>query len=525
MKYLRISHTLVVMLVVFMVSGLFADQVHGEEFQTTVTDVSEPAALFEDIKLARAYKQVGYHNPLLPHRFGADSYALVYEDRVYVYSTNDAILRDGAGNVIENDYGLIRSINCISSVDLVNWTDHGWIEIGPRFSGIATWASNSWAPAATYKNIEGKDRFFLYFANNASGIGVLTSDSPVGPFVDPIGKPLVSRQTPNANVMWLFDPAVVIDNDGKGYLYFGGGVPEGMAEMPNTARVVELGEDMVSLGGTPQAVEAPWFFEAAFVHKIGDTFYYSYCTNWSSRANATGKILTDVAEIVYMTSTNPMGPWEYQGSILKNPGQFFGSYGNNHHSLVEFNGKWYIFYHTQVLQDAMGISGGYRSTHVDEVTITEDGVIKPVIATRNGVEQLKFLDPYQTNEAETMAWAGNIAVKSTTEESVNFGEVNMVVTDMSTGSFIGLSGVDFGQAGPRQFTAKVSSVHSGNVIKITTGRPENTALGYLEVPNTGNLNQFVEVTVDLDNEVTGVHDLFFVFAGEGFDFDAWCFHN
>lgn len=122
--------------------------------------------------------------------------------------------------------------------------------------------------------------------------------------------------------MWLFDPAVVIDNDGKGYLYFGGGVPEGMAEMPNTARVVELGEDMVSLGGTPQAVEAPWFFEAAFVHKIGDTFYYSYCTNWSSRANATGKILTDVAEIVYMTSTNPMGPWEYQGSILKNPGQF-----------------------------------------------------------------------------------------------------------------------------------------------------------------------------------------------------------
>ncbi len=510
---LQINSALIVMMVVLALVGLFVNQVKAN-----------PAALFEDLEIARAYKPIGMHNPLLPHRFGADPYALVYGDRVYVYSTNDAIIRSRNGNVVDNNYGLIRSINCISSADLVNWTDHGWIEIGPPFRGLATWAGNSWAPAAIYKNIEGKDRFFLYFANNASGIGVLTSDSPVGPFVDPIGKPLVSRQTPNADVVWLFDPAVVIDNDGKGYLYFGGGVPEGMAEMPNTSRVVELGEDMVSLAGTPQVVKAPWFFEAAFVHKIGETFYYSYCTNWSSRANATGKILTDAAEIVYMTSKDPMGPWEYQGSILKNPGQFFGSWGNNHHSMVEFNGKWYIFYHTQVLQDNMGIGGGYRSTHVDEVTITEDGVIKPVTATRSGVKQLKHLDPYQINEAETMAWAGNIAVKLINEESVNFGEVNTAVTDMKSGSFVGLSGVDFGD-GSRQFTARVASVEDGNVIKITTGRPENEALGYLEVPNTGDLSQFVEVTVNLDDEVTGVQDLFFVFVGEGFDFDAWYFHN
>lgn len=94
------------------------------------------------------------------------------------------------------------------------------------------------------------------------------------------------------------------------------------------------------------------------------------------------------------------------------------------------------------------------------------------------------MDPYQINEAETMAWAGNIAVKLINEESVNFGEVNTAVTDMKSGSFVGLSGVDFGD-GSRQFTARVASVEDGNVIKITTGRPENEALGYLEVPNTG----------------------------------------
>lgn len=500
------------------------------------TDVADTKPSVEPVKveelgstgIARSYKPIGDHNPLLPHRFGADPYALVYGDRVYVYSTNDIIERDSSGKIIDNTYGKIHTINCISSDDLVNWTDHGWIDIGPQFQGIATWANNSWAPAAAYKNIDGRDRFFLYFSNNANGIGVLTSDSPIGPFVDPIGRPLVSRQTPNANVVWLFDPAIVFDDDGKAYLYFGGGVPEGKAEMPNTARVVQLGDDMVSLAGIPQVVEAPWFFEAAFVHKIGDTFYFSYCTNWSRREGAVGKYMTEAAEIVYMTSKNPMGPWEFQGSILKNPGRYFGTWGNNHHSLVEFKGKWYIFYHTQVLQDAMGIRGGYRSTHVDEVTIAEDGTILPVIPTRKGVEQLKYLNPYQINEAETMAWAGGIATTPTSELSANFGLVNMVVEKLDTGdlgSFVGVSGVDFGDVSPRRFTAKVSSVLDGNVIKVTVDNPTNEAIAYVEVPNTGDLERFVEITVDLDKEITGVHDLFFVMFGKGFYFDAWSFEK
>lgn len=484
---------------------------------------------FEDPDIAKAYKPIGMHNPILPHKFGADPYAIAYEDRVYVYSTNDsqALIIDSDGKVANMDYGRIRSINVTSSADLVNWTDHGWIDIGGSGGLADGWAHNSWAPAATYKNIGGRDQFFLYFANNGSGIGVLTSDHPAGPFEAPLDKLLVSRSTPNANVWWLFDPAVVIDNDGTGYLYFGGGVPEiegkFTGEYPGTARVVELGDDMVSLAGTPQLVDAPWFFEAAFVHKIGETFFYSYCTNWSDRSQGTGDIISGAAEIAYMTSKYPMGPWDYQGTVLENPGIYFGSGGNNHHSMVEFNGQWYIFYHTRVLQDNMGISGDYRSTHVDEINIFGD-YIEPALPTRAGVEQLKNLDPYQNNEAETMAWAGNIDVKPVKERSANFGGVNTVVTDMESGSFIGLSDVDFGN-GSKQFTAKVASIRSGNAIKITTGSPENDALGYLEVPNTGRLNNFVEVTVDLDDEVSGVHDLFFVFMGGSFDFDAWHFHK
>ena len=123
-----------------------------------------------------------------------------------------------------------------------------------------------------------------------------------------------------------------------------------------------------------------------------------------------------------------------------------------------------------------------------------------------------------------MAWGAKIAIKPTTEPSALFGEINTVVTDMVDGSFIGISKVDFGTDGARQFTAKLASTKDLNAIKITTDKPENEAFGYLVVPNTGSLNDFVEVTVSLDKPITGEQDLFFVFAGEGFAFDAWRFH-
>ena len=86
---------------------------------------------------------------------------------------------------------LILLINVMSSADLVNWSDHGSINVAGS-NGIAKWASNSWAPTAAHKTINGKEKFFVYFANNASGIGVLTGDSPTGPWSDPLGRALIN---------------------------------------------------------------------------------------------------------------------------------------------------------------------------------------------------------------------------------------------------------------------------------------------------------------------------------------------
>jgi beta-xylosidase len=141
----------------------------------------------------------------------------------------------------------------ISSDDLVNWTDHGEVISVPR---DASWATLAWAPTMVYRN----GYYYVYFGNGANNIGVLRSTNPAGPFTDPLGRPLITRDMPNCNVAWLFDPAVFIDDDGQAYLYFGGGGA-------GNARVIKLNSDMISVNGSAVTIDAPQYFEAPYMHK------------------------------------------------------------------------------------------------------------------------------------------------------------------------------------------------------------------------------------------------------------------
>ncbi|MBO7515744.1 MAG: family 43 glycosylhydrolase, partial [Lachnospiraceae bacterium] len=149
--------------------------------------------VFKNIKLTQDYKGVWDFNPIISQHYGADPYAMVYGDTVYFYMTADAYEYEADGTTIkENSYSKISSIYVVSTKDMVNFTDHGEIMVaGPN--GAAKWAKNSWAPAAAWKMIDGKPKFFLYFADNGGGIGVVSSDSPVGPFVDELGHGLIRR--------------------------------------------------------------------------------------------------------------------------------------------------------------------------------------------------------------------------------------------------------------------------------------------------------------------------------------------
>lgn len=482
-------------------------------------DVSGASAKLGTLQPADAIGKLPRNgNPLVSHKFGADPYALVYDGRVYLYMTNDSFEYDADGNIKENSYASINKLGVISSDDLVNWTDHGEIHVaGPQ--GAAKWATQSWAPAIAHKVIDGQDKFFLYFANNASNIGVLTSDSPLGPWVDPIGKPLIERSTPGVQgVHWLFDPAVLVDDDGTGYIYFGGGVPDDQWERPRTSRVMQLGEDMISLVGEAVEIDAPFMFENNGIHKYNGVYYYTYCSNFYSGARPEGS--PGAGEIVYMTSVNPMGPWEYGGSILKNPVHFFGVGGNNHHAIFSFQDEWYITYHAQTLSHAMmGDGKGYRSTHLNKVYMNPDGTIQDIVADYDGVPQLQSLNPYDRVEAETYAWQAGVKTAP-----IEDGSTNRVLTDIQSGDWIALSNVDFGESAAATFTASVARVAADSFIELRLDSIDGELIGTLPISPADVRADWTELSTEI-SAVQGVHDLYLVFAGplvtDLFDMDYW----
>ena len=470
-----------------------------EEMKEGIQDMLTPL----NISLAESYKKIGENNPLYTQRFGADPGVMEYGGRLYVYMTDDIIERDSTGKVKENTYGNIRFINCISSDDLVNWTDHGRIPVAGAGGIAAAWAKNSWAPCAAHKTIGGEEKFFLYFCNGGNGIGVLTADSPTGPWRDEVGGLLISRQTPNcADVTWLFDPAVMVDEDGTGYLAFGGGVPEGRQAAPGTGRIVRLGADMMSLDGDPVALDVPWLFEDSGLNRIGDTYIYSYCSNWQTEGNSLG---LSSGAICYMTADHPMGPYTYAGELFPNEGKFFGLYGNNHHSIACLNGQYYLFYHNRPVEKAMGITGNYRSPQVDVIPIDADGTIHSVTGTMRGVPQLKSLRPDGEVSAATMANQANVAVAMRDGNTWVHGRA---------GGWTMVAGVDFG-SGVSRLTVRCAGA-SGGTLYAVAGSLDAPVAARIVIPQ--GTAQPAEFTADVS--LSGVQDLYFVFDGE-MDFHAW----
>ncbi|MGO3815813.1 MAG: carbohydrate binding domain-containing protein, partial [Cellulosimicrobium funkei] len=233
-------------------------------------------------------KLPGEHNPLISHKFGADGFGFVEDGRVYMYMTNDTqgYAPDPVTGVSPQiNYGSINQITLISSEDLVNWTDHGEIQVaGPQ--GVAPFTNNSWAPGMAKKTVDGVDKYFLYYANGGGSSNVITGASPLGPWTSERDSTLIDGRTPGAEaVAWKFDPAPLVTDDGA-YLYFGGGPASTSmpaAERfnnPKNIRVIELGDDMVSTQGTAAVVDAPVAFEAAQVFERDGKYYLSYSSHF-----------------------------------------------------------------------------------------------------------------------------------------------------------------------------------------------------------------------------------------------------
>ncbi|KAG4103556.1 Arabinanase/levansucrase/invertase [Neocallimastix lanati (nom. inval.)] len=466
---------------------------------------------FKNVVPKETKKPIPDHNPINVIKYTADPGVMVYDDTVYVYGTNDGITEIMDENPESNDYALIHTINVMSSKDLVNWVDHGTIPSAGK-DGAAKWAQNSWAPTAAHKKINGKEKFFLYFANSGNGIGVLTSDSPTGPFEDPIGDYLISHDTPNcADITWLFDPAVFVDDDGSAYIYFGGGVPgeydnhplykdAPLFERPRTLRVAKLGDDMISLATEPVLLDAPWPYEDSGIHKADGIYYYTYCTSWNEKSPF------GAARIGMMASKNPLGPFEFVDTIFNNPGDFFVVTGNNHHTVIPFHDKWYIFYHSEWLNlQNYGEAKGYRTTHVNELPYV-DGKFLNATGTLEGVPQLFNVDAFETQTAALMAWEAGCSTNGLGHTTVTYQK----------GEWSGVSGVDFAEGADA--IEIVAQSKNGAVIQVSIDSVEGEVLGYVEIPASDKMETvFAEIA-----PVKGVKNVFFL-ASDEVTVDTWEF--
>ena len=473
--------------------------------EVTISGVAKAAAGVDYPDLSLGLGKTSVSNPIMTSRLTADPYAMEYNGRIYVYGTNDS-------QQYEKTPDADNTINVYSSADMVNWTDHGAIPVAGS-KGAAKWASNSWAPAACHKTINGKEKFFLYFADNGSGIGVLEADSPTGPWKDPIGKQLISRETPGCSgseIGWLFDPAVLVDDDGTGYLYFGGigdttDKPEDFIKNPKCGRVVKLADDMVSLAGDPVTIDAPYMFEDSGINKIGDKYYYSYCTNWTNFSGRDENVPT--ANIAVMESDNPMTGFKFVGCVLKNPGTYFGASGNNHHCFAEFKGTWYAFYHTKKDTLALGTKGDYRTTYADVLNLGEngnftnkDGSVADTKMTAAGVTAVGTVNPYNTIEAESFAIANQVGTIANSEASSNalWNGANYSLYNTEVGSYIGVADVDFGDDGASMVSMKLSDT---------------------------SMTEYKECVAALNKKVTGKHTVYFVFEKTNVLTDSWKFNK
>lgn len=462
------------------------------------------------------YKTVTNANPISPIVFCADPTAVEYEGRLYVYGTNDSQQRDGTAPGGKNSYEKIKSLVIFSTDDMVNWTYHGLINVGE----IAPWIYNSWAPSICSRvEGDGKTHFYLYFSNSGNGVGVLTATNPLGPWSDPLGKPLIYQNMPGLeNCPAPFDPGVVIDENGDGYLSFGGGAPNDSTEVYSSIpKIVKLGDDMLSLDGKFVPINVPFFFEASELNYIDGIYYYSYSTDWRSRGLWKERKMSapPVCSMAYLTTKTPLDSesWEFRGGFFLNAGQGkSGASGmrwtNNHTHFFEYMGKDYILHHTNLLEENRGEEGGFRSIMVDYLPVDKQtGEIPLSAATREGVKQIKPFDPYKKTVGTTMFTSANI----------NFSDdEHPAAVSEKDGGWILIKSVDFKDCAGRL----LGEVKGKGQLKIRLddkSAEPSAALSF-------DCEEFTWVRSEEITDISGVHDVYILMT-EGVELRAWEFES
>lgn len=421
---------------------------------------------------------VNAQRPIIQMKYTADPAPMVYNDTVFLYTTHD---EDDAEGFKMQDWLLY------TSTDMVNWTDHGVVASLKSFDWVKR-DNGAWAEQVVERN----GKFYMYCPIHGNGIGVLVSDSPYGPFKDPLGKPLVWQKEHWDDI----DPTVFIDEDGQAYMYWGN---------PN-CYYVKLNEDMISYSGdivklkeTPEHYqEGPWFY------KRNGHYYLAFASTCCPEG------------IGYAMSDSPTGPWKTKGYIMRPTERTRG----NHPGIMDYKGKSYVFgLNYDLLKLETNTHYERRSVSVAEMHYNEDGTIQEVpYWADTKLEQIGTFNPFRKVEAETMAWGYGLKTAPNADKSLS-------VVDVNNGEYICVRGVNFGKNKARRFEVSALPLEGGN-LKIRLDAPDGKIVGNVNIPQGNETSKYELYSCEV-NAVSGIHDLYLSFEGENnkdlFELDYWKF--
>ena len=445
-------------------------------------------------------------NPIITDQFTADPTARVFDGKIYLYPSHDIFPPEGQ----RQDWFCMEDYHVFSSENLTDWTDHGVIVTQNKVPWVRPNSYSMWAPDCVQRN----GKYYFYFPSapaNGGGfaVGVAIADRPEGPFI-PEPEPIKGING--------IDPCVLQASDGNAYIFWGNGrcakLKDNMKELAddNPRETVKWGNREVEMVGVHCLKDLPnRQAEGPFAFEYNGNYYLTY------------PYVRENTEVLgYAMSKNPMGPYEYKGIIMA---EHANGCWTNHHSIVNFKGQWYLFYHKNFLSPK---DDKRRSVQIEKLYFNADGTIQEVKETRRGVGINQATEKIQIDRFNT----GSAGVDTEAVDTANYMKGGCV-TLPNKGSWSLYKDVDFScikdgymivsakATGDTEFCIREKSA-TGKVlarIKMAVTPPEPPA-GGADNPMMGFMrrdmrNQWLTQTANLEYTPKGVTDLVITNEGEG----------
>ena len=413
-------------------------------------------------------------NPVIKGLYSADPTARVFNGKVYLFPSHDII----SPVEPERKWFCMEDYHVFSSEDLVNWTDHGVILDQKNVPWGNPEGYSMWAPDCVEKD----GKYYFYFPNASKGrgfaVGVAIADRPEGPYI-PEPEPIKGING--------IDPCVLQASDGNAYIFWGNGrcakLKPNMKELAddNPKTTMKWGNrEMEMIGvncleGLPnRQAEGPFAFE-----KDGN-FYLTY-----------PYVKENTEVLAYAMSKNPMGPYEYKGIIME---RSQNECWTNHHSIVNYKGQWYLFYHHN---DYSPNFDKNRSVRIDKISFLPDGTIEQVTPTLRGVGETKATDHIQMDRYSAVYHYG---VYDDLLDAANPFD-GFYIHFARGNTWVRYDEITFGETAP---TSVVFRIRSAAPSKVSLQTRDEKIVGTFDLPAS---KDWKEVKLPFETPLTGMQNI------------------